>query len=647
MVALRTLLIVSIMVFSAGLAQAQDESIQSIPAMVDQMNSLWQTFREPLISSERSNIIAEQMITLRHRSGMLSNMMLARAFGLRAWAALQDGNLREAERLYSHAVALDPYSRELRVGAASVRFAQNPINIFNYLPAYFEAVLVSFDTHSGRYTLLNDIFILFGVTGVIFMAAWALYCLLIYLPLLHNSLREALNIPFTLELSGPIALLLLGLPVALAPSLWLAAMLLFTLTWVFQTKAKRIVSIVAIAMAVLGLTCLEVADDLATAASDTAVQAAFSAETFDSSSAVIAALESKLKQQGALNDDGVAATLTDDQRLQIYLYGVSLRKMGVLQGNLDLENLFAQLIGPDSIGRRARIVWGTIRIEKDDLRAGSQAYQTVLRGNDYAETFALYNLARLNYFLGNTGDAQQYFDTLKSNFARYIERFDVDTIGVRPQFIDPGLSDEEIVQFISASINEASGGKAGSALELFLVSITQNQGVWLMLIIGAGFISWLLFRSFGISRYCSSCGKRYSKHNDLDPQSSKICQSCNSLKALQTTVDGRLRRQQEDKIKSYGKIQGLLSLPTLILFPFAITARKGATILTIIVLGLWSLALSFIFTLDKMPRMEALPYFSHWSALSVLITVVLLGAVYGITIVVYVRKEGGKYGTQR
>lgn len=635
----RGLLIGLALLMLASPARGQEEeSIQTLSSIVDQMNSLWQTFQQPLISPERAGKIAEQIIRLRAKAGMLSHRRLAAAFSLRAWREQQNGQTGRALEIYRYAIALDPFSREIRTGYAGARLARNPVNLFDYIPAYSDGLFVAMRTQGGRSFVLVDMLVWLGVAGIVFFSVWLVYTLIVYLPLVHYTFSTLIALFITGELAGVVALQLLGIPFALIPAIWYSLLLIAGLCWAVQPLRLKLVSAAAVIFAAVGTASLDTANVMVKAITLPNVQAAFSVETFDGNRANAALLRNRLVDEGVISGEGLNDDMSRKQRLDLFLYGFGMRKIGMTRdGSLRPGAVFSHLDSPDSLGMRARVNWANIRIERDDFRAGTQAYRSVLGSGDIAEAYALYNLARLNYTLGNINDAEQFMASLASNFPEALTGFNLNDIEQRPQLLDAGLTAEEIQYLIETGIAEVSGSREdrSNAVAVFTDRLTNTHSAWMFFGLGVMLATWLLLRGFGHAAYCQSCGKRYNKHTDLDPANSKICQACNSIKALHDTHDAELRRRQQGRVEAHSKRTKWLEIASLVFFPPAILIFRQKGISTLANLIFWSLGVALLYILDKLPRLESLPYFSHWTILSVLAVILLLAVSYVWSIVYY------------
>lgn len=661
------LLPVLLLAIAALPARAQDDlaetrsdgrktgALQPLSSIMDRMQSLWQTYQSPSMNRERGEIIAEQIVQLRHRAGMRSFSSLARAFAMRGWREIQEGRLLAALDSMRVAVRLDPYSREMRSGQAAALAARDPLNVFEYLPVHIDSFVASFGTAEGRYQIVADFSQWIGVSLLIFAVLWGAAMLWRHLPSLHHTVSELLAVLFRHDLSGILAAMVLVSPLVFGIDfLWLI-LYLVAATWGFQGGVEKGITVGAVIIGLSGIGLLVLSSTMAVGLTDPLTQAGFAAERLDSNYAMVNTLEKALTESGALRDGAISDSLTDAQRRDLFLYAIGKRKLGQeLAAGIDLLEMFDRLAAvSDDLGMRARVNAANLRYERGDIRGAMLAYEGCLVSRA-AEPFALYNLWRLNYYsLGNLDVAEELMSRLRGSFPDFARNFSIENLEYQPELIDAGLSNQEVQAMIGLGLARANGAPAGISTDpasVFFGFITDNSllsGIAgaLALMLASHFV----FGMFGLAVQCKDCGKIYCHSCDIDPKSSRSCQACNSVKALKKAVDAELRRDQQKKIQAYGTWRTWATLIANLVAPgIGTISRTGWFWAGGGLLLLFSFTIGFAFSLERMPRTEALPYFSHWTLLTILLFAALCVATWVTAIILALRaKRGQGYGTLR
>lgn len=663
---LPTLLPVLVLMILALPAAAQDETpearadgrktgaLQPLSTIMDRMQSLWQTYQSPSMNRERGEIIAEQIVQLRHRAGMRSFSSLARAFAMRGWREIQEGRLLAALDAMQVAVRLDPYSREMRSGLASALAARDPINIFEYLPVHIDSFAASFGTEEGRYQLLADISQLLGVSLLIFAILWGVAMLWRHLPALHHTISELLAVFFRHDLSGILAAMVLVSPIVFGVEFIWLVLFLVAATWGFQSGAEKGITVGGVILGLCGAGLIFLSSTMAVGLTDPLTQAGFAAERLDSNYAMVNTLEKALTETGALGQGVISDSLTDTQRRDLFLYAIGKRKLGQEQAaGIDLLAMFDRLAAmSDDLGMRARVNAANMRYERGDIRGAMLAYEGCLVSRA-AEPFALYNLWRLNYYsLGNLDVAEELMGRLRGSFPDFVRNFSIENLDYQPELIDAGLSRQEVQSMIGMGLARAIGASGGPVdpAGIFATFVSDNQrGVMLAGALGLMLVSHFVLGMFGFAVPCKDCGKVFCHSCDIDPKSSRSCQACNSVKALKKAVDAELRRDQMKKIEVHGKRRTWETLIANLVVPgLGTVARSGWFWVGAGLLLLFSLTAGFAYSLDRMPRTEALPYFSHWNLLTILVFTVMCAAAWITGLILALRaKRGQGHGTLR
>lgn len=608
--------------------------IQSLPTRIERMHALWQDYQDLELNPDRANLIADQIVQFRHKTGMLSNRSLARAFAMRAWRHLKEGERIAAEKEMNIAASLDPFSREIKSGMAAVKAAGNPLNIFEYFPLYLESIFSSFGTREGQYLLLTDLSLWAGVSLFIFCFAWGLSMLVRYFLPLHHAVMEIISPIVSHDFAALIALMLLGSPLIFGFMLhWLLSAYI-ALVWAFQTGLEKTISIVTIPLIWMAAGLINMSSSMAVGFTDPYIQAGFSGEFQDSNLSMIRDLENRLKGVGVIREGVVSQGLDSIHKRDLFILANGYRKLGfnAIDG-IELINIYETLKGDDSIGMRARVNAANILMERDNIRDAMQEYELALQSPD-AKPFALYNLWRLNNILRYTSKANELYNSLASEYPEFIDDYFVDHPDYFPELVDAGLNDQEIDILIQSGLARANGTLEPKMrpVEFFLNFIFSVNAVWMLANLALMGISMIIVALNGRSAVCIRCGKVYCKKCDLDPRSTSTCQACNAISTLKTAIDAELRQMQKSKISRFSKRRWLVGVFSNVLLPGLGNLFHNKIVSGSIIMFIWSFLAGTVYSLDRMPRAESLPFFSHWSIVSAILVIILFLATYPVSL---------------
>ena len=646
-VAKKTLLVSLLVLLAFGLfgqlVVAQEEEgavpegssrIQPLATRLERMHALWQDYQDLELNPDRANLIADQIVQYRHKTGMLSNRSLARAFAMRAWRHLREGERIAAEKEMNIAALLDPFSREIKSGMAAVKAAENPLNIFNYFPLYIDSILSSFGSREGQYQLIADVALWAGVSLFIFCFAWGLSMLVRYFLPLHHAIMEIISPVVSPDFAALIALMLLGAPLIFGFKLhWLLSAYI-AIVWAFQSGLEKTISIVTIPLIWMAAGLINMSSSMAVGFTDPYIQAGFSGEFQDSNLSMIRDLENRLIGVGVLRNGTISEGLDDIHRRDLFILANGYRKLGLnyLEG-IDLLQVYETLKGDDSIGMRASVNAANILMERDNIREAMLEYEVALQSPD-SKPYALYNLWRLNNILRYTSKANDLYNSLASEFPDFVDDYNVDDPEFFPELIDAGLTSREIDILIQSGLARANNSMEPrmKPTDFFFSFIFSVNAIWMvanLLLMG---ISMVIVAINGRSSVCIRCGKVFCKKCDLDPKSTSTCQACNAVSALKTAVDVELRQMQRGKISKFSRRRWLRGVFANVAIPGLGNLFHNKIVSGSIIMFIWSFLAGTVYSLDRMPRAESLPFFSHWSIVSVIFAVILFLSTYPVSL---------------
>jgi len=606
-------------------------AVQSTPANVAQIRTLWQLYQAAEGEPERAERLAERIIELRHRAGMLGSTGWARAFAMRGWRCRQAGELNAAVAEYRTAVALEPSAREFRVAMASALAARNPLDVGSYMPAYLQAVWGSFDSARGRYLLLADSVLWIGFTLLFAGCLWSGAMLIRYLLVAHHTLAELLAVPFGPGLAGLLAAAVIVSPLAFGVHIGWVLLGLTAAVWAFQKRGERVVSVAALVFLWLGAGLVALSSGLAAGMTTLSTQAAFAAERFDADETVVQGLEDRLLRAGAIAQDG-SLSVPDDQhgRLELFLYACSLRKLGLWhgRGGLEILEIFEALGDDEAVGPLAAVNAANIRLERGEFSQARIACEE-LREREPARPYALFNLWRLHYEHRNTDRAQELWDTLTAAYPGFVRRFRLDDESLQPATLDAGPTPAQISGLIDRGLAAATLRSADSVAPTRLLQRElQRQIWWPAAALGGMIVALLVFGRFGAAVSCTSCGRIYCRHCDINPRTSEVCQSCSAVLSPGLPLDSELRRSQRARIDRHERWGRILYYPQSLLVPGLGHATSGRTLVGCVLILGWSALAALLYCADRFPRAESFPFFSHWTPLIGIAAVALALATY-------------------
>lgn len=616
----------------------------SVPAMVVDMRDHWKRYRElaDVGDTESAEHLAARIIELRHRSGMLGNTALSRGFAMRAWRQQQEGKLDEAIKEFRYAVELEPAAREYRVALAGALAAQQPMNVFTYVSQYWEAFRKSFDSIRGRYLLTVDGTLWLGFTLLIGGGLWFFGVLLRYIPTLRHALTELFGKVFSFNIATLLATVALFSALVSGVGLQWIALGLAAACWSFQSRGGKIVSIVALAALWFGAGLIGLSSQMTAGMTTTEARAAFAADRFDADETVILELERRLERT-MFSPRGSFRTPADNHsRVELFAYVCGLRKLGRSRGlhGIDVMDIFTVLSGTDELGRLAAVNLANIQLEREDFVPAQNNYQFAMQGYD-AKPYAMFNLWRLNYERRNRSAARGIWENLVKDERAFLKRFEIEDERKQPSLIDAAPSPRMLELMINRGL-AATAGLAGASIDplgILSNSLTDVHLTWAVAALIGMLVIHLIFRFFGLATICRMCGKNYCKHCDLDPRSSPRCQACNSIKGAHILLDAELRRSQEKKIERYRKWSKIRRLGGNIVAPGLGSAWAGKPLIAAGLMVLWSSAVALFYGLDRFPRTEVLPFFSHWSFLTGAFILIIGIGVYALAVLDGIQEE--------
>ena len=605
--------------------------MQSTPANIAQMRTLWQLYQVAEDEPERAESLSERIIELRHRAGMLGSTGWARAFAMRGWRSQQAGELNAAVAEYRTAVALEPSAREFRVAMASALAARNPLDVGSYMPAYVQAVWGSFDSARGRYLLLADVVLWAGFTLFFAGCLWSGAMLIRYLLVFHHSLAELLAIPLGPGLAGVLAAVAIASPLVFGVPIWWVLLGLVAAVWAFQARGEQVASVAAVAFLWLGVGLIALSSGLAAGMTTLSTQVAFTAERFDADETVVQGLENRLMRAGAIAEDG-SLRVPDDQRgrMELFLYACGLRKLGFWRGSGGLEvlEIFEALSDDQAIGILATINAANIRLERGEFSLARNTYEEV-RELEPARPYALFNLWRWHYEHRDTARAQELWDILAGAYPGFMRSFRLDDESLRPAVLDAGPTPIQINELIDRGLAEANHWEAASVTPTQLLQRELLRQIWWpAAALGGMIVALLIFSRFGTAVSCTSCGKRYCGRCDINPRTSGVCQACSAVLSPGLPLDSGLRRSQRVRIERHRRWGRILYYPQNLLVPGLGCATSSRTLAGwFLILG-WSALAALVYCADRLPRAESFLFFSHWTPLMGIAVVALALVTY-------------------
>ena len=631
-----------LMTAPAAVAQEEADSTPasvtgSIPAIVVDMQDHWKRYSElaDVGDQESADHLAQKMIIMRHQAGMLGSSAFARGFAMRAWRQQQTGNLDEAIKEYNYAISLEPTAREFRTGLASALAAKGFMNIGSYAPQYTQALFDSLGTLKGRYFFLTEFTLWFGVAMLLAGCLWLASVILRHIRSLHRSLSEVLERFASDDVATLLSLVILVSPLFFGVGLEWLALSWAAACWAFQGSGGKAVSVAALILIWVSLSLIGLSSDLTAGTTMLEVRAAFAAERNDSDEAAVLELEQRFAGDVLLPEGEIGEVGNDAKRMELFLYASGLRKLGKSRGaeDADVLDIFSVLRGSDQLGRLAAVTLANIQFEREDFVSAQSNYEFALE-NSAAKPYALYNLWRLNFEKRSRVDARAFINRLIKEEPDFIDRFGVENEELQPVLIDASPSEPMLQGLIERGLATATGSKNPTgAREIWLGRLLETHQLWVVGALAGMVFSYFFFRFFGISGICSTCGKAYSKRSDLDPKVSKRCQACNAALAANAPLDPELRRRQLQRIqkrRGYNKIKWMAAN---ILVPGLGSAWMGYPLEGAGILLLWSTLASLVYCIGGFPRPDVLPFYSHWTFLSILLIVVLALASYAAAIV--------------
>lgn len=618
--------------------------------MVVDMRDHWKRYRElaDVGDSESAEHLAGRIIELSHRAGMLGNTAMARGFAMRAWRQQQEGKLDEAIKEFRYAVELEPSAREYRVALAGALAARQPLDFFTYVPQYWEAFRGSFDSVRGRYLQTVDGALWIGFTLLIGAGIWFFGVLLRYIPTLHHAITELLATVFTLDIATLLATVAMFAALVSGVGLHWIALGLAAACWSFQSRAGKIVSILALAALWLGSGLIGLSSQMTAGMTTTEARAAFAADRFDADETVLLELERRLEADLFSPNGGFRAPSDNSSRADLFVYACGLRKLGRSRGlhGIDVMDVFASLQGSDDIGRLAAVNLANIQLEREDFVSAQNNYQFAMQGYD-SKPFAMFNLWRLNYARRNRTAARGIWESLVKEEQDFLKRFEIEDERMQPSLIDAAPSPRMLDLMINRGLTETADHASSAIGPLGILSnnLTGFHLIWAAAALAGMFVAHLIFSFFGKALICRTCGKVYCKHCDIDPKTSSRCQACNSIISASILLDAELRRSQEKKIKRHRKWSKVRRLVGNLVAPGLGSAWAGKPLIAAGLMALWSAAVALLYGLDRFPMTEVLPFFSHWSFLSgAFILIVGIGA-YALAVLDALLEEKKPDGT--
>jgi hypothetical protein len=254
--------------------------------------------------------------------------------------------------------------------------------------------------------------------------------------------------------------------------------------------------------------------------------------------------------------------------------------------------------------------------------------------NRESRPYALYNNWHLHYNLRNLERAEELFDQLLAEHGEFVRDFHIGNDELQPEILDAGPTDEEIQQMVVEGLDRSSDmdKKVTGPISIFVNHLLSMEHIWLLYFLAGAVLLERILVFVGLSVPCKQCGRVFCNACDLDPKASKTCQACNSIRLMKTVLDADLRREQVARQRRFGNMQSIMTMGANILFPGTGSLYRGLTGLGFLLVLVWSLMAGLIFSIDRMPRVESMPYFSHWTAMSVIVIIVLAAATYPVAI---------------
>ena len=625
-----------------AVAQEEAESapaagIGSVPAIVVDMQDHWKRYAElaDVGDQESADHLAQKIIEMRHQAGMLGSSGFARGFAMRAWRQQQAGKLDAAIKEYTYAVSLEPSAREFRTGLASALAARKPMDIGGYSSEYGKALFGSLGTLKGRYFFLTEITLWIGIAMLLAGSLWLASVILRHIRSLHRSLSEVFERFASDEVAILLSLVVLVSPLFFGVSLPWLALGWAAACWAFQGSGGKAISVAALALIWIALSLIGLSSDLTAGTTTPEIRAAFAAERNDSEEATVLELEQRFAGSVFMPDGEIGSIGNDAKRMDLFLYAAGLRKLGRSRGaeGVDVLAIFDELRDNDMLGRLAAVNLANVQFEREDFVSAQSNYEFALE-DSAAKPYALYNLWRLNFEKRSRVDARAFINRLIKEEPDFVDRFGVDNEALQPVLIDATPPEPLLQALIERGLATATGSKSPlGAREIWLGKLLAPDQLWTLGVLAGMVIGNAFFRFFGISGICSTCGKAYSKRSDLDPKVSKRCQACNAALAANAPLDPELRRRQMNRIhkrRSYNRFKWLAAN---ILLPGLGSAWLGYPLEGAGIMLLWSATASLVYCLGAFARPDVLPFYSHWTFLSVLLAIVLALASYAAAIV--------------